>query len=395
MKGFTMKWTGSTVAVCVVCAWLAAPASKAAAAEPAKDAPIKIGAIFAVTGPASNLGAPEKRTAEMFVEKTNAAGGLLGRKVQLIVKDSEGSPEKAISFARQLIEEEKVLAIVGPSTSGESLKIKDICQEAKTILVSCAAAEKIVDPIAPYVFKSPQKDSDAVRWIYQALKDRGIKRIGVVASNDGFGSTGKEQLARYAPEFGIEIAAAEVYDKAATDLTGVLNKIQGQNVQAIVNWSIVPAQALVAKNMKQLGFDVPLFQSHGFGNIKYVQAGGEASNGILFPAGRLLVADQLPDAHPQKKLLVQYKKDYEARYQEEASTFGGHAYDAVLVLFEAIRKAGTTDGEKVRDALENLKNVPGTAGIFNFSKLDHNGLDMTAFEMQTVKDGKFTLYKKN
>jgi branched-chain amino acid transport system substrate-binding protein len=357
--------------------------------------PIKIGAILSVTGPASFLGAPEKKTLEMLVEKANASGGLLGRKIQLIIKDSESSPAKATSFAKQLIEEEGVLAIIGPSTSGESLAIKNLCEEGKTILISCAAAEKIVDPVAPHVFNVPQKDSLAARWIYNTMKDLGITRIGVLASNDGFGLAGKEQLQKYAPENQIEIAAAEVYDKAATDLTGVLTKLKAQKVEAIVNWSVSPAQALVAKNMKQLDFNVPLFQSHGFGNIKYVQAGGEASNGTIFPAGRLLVADQLPDGHPQKKLLLEYKKDYETRYGEDVSTFGGHAYDGFLVLSAAVKKAGSTDREKVRDAVEQLRDLPGTAGIFNYSKQDHNGLDMSSFEMLTVKDGKFTFYKKN
>jgi len=313
----------------------------------------------------------------------------------LIVKDSEGSPEKTTSFARQLIDEDGVLAILGPSTSGESLAIKGICQEAKTILLSCAAAEKIVDPVAPYVFKSAPSDGYAAQWIFRTMKELGIKRIGVLVSNDGFGLAGRDQLAKFGPQNSIEIAASEVYDKATTDLTGALNKIKGQNVQAVVNWSIVPAQALVAKNMKQLDFDVPLFQSHGFGNIKYVQAGGAAANGTIFPAGRLLVAELLPDSNPQKKLLVEYKKEYEERFHEDASTFGGHAYDALLILVEGIKKAGSTDPAKVRDAIENLQGVAGIGGIFNFSKTDHNGLDMNCFEMQTVKDGKFAFYKRN
>jgi len=363
-------------------------------AEPASG-PIKVGCIFSVTGPASNLGAPEKKTAEMLVEKINAAGGVLGRKIQLIVKDSEGSPEKTTSFAKQLIDEDGVLAILGPSTSGESLAIKGICQEAKTIHLSCAAAEKIVDPVAPYVFKSAPSDGYAAQWIFRTMKEMGIKRIGVLVSNDGFGLAGRDQLAKFGPQNSIEIAASEVYDKATTDLTGALNKIKGQNVQAVVNWSIVPAQALVAKNMKQLDFDVPLFQSHGFGNIKYVQAGGAAANGTIFPAGRLLVAELLPDSNPQKKLLVEYKKEYEERFHEDASTFGGHAYDALLILVEGIKKAGSTDPAKVRDAIENLQGVAGIGGIFNFSKTDHNGLDMNCFEMQTVKDGKFAFYKRN
>jgi branched-chain amino acid transport system substrate-binding protein len=352
---------------------------------------IKIGAILAVTGPASNLGAPEAKTLQMLVEQTNAAGGLLGRQVELVLKDSGASPEKALSFARQLIEEEEVLAILGPSTSGESLKIKDVCQEGQTILLSCAAAEAIVNPVAKWVFKTPQNDAFATLWIYGYLKERGLTRIGVVASNTGFGNGGMAQLQKYAPENGIQILIAEAYDKDATDLTSVLTKLKAREVQAVVNWSIEPAQSLVAKNMRQLGMTAPLLQSHGFGNIRYVEAAGQAAEGIVFPCGRLLVADALPAGHPQKALLEDYKKKYEDRFGEEVSTFGGHAYDAYTILAEAVRRAGSVEPAKVRDAIEGLKGFAGTAGIFNFSPTDHNGLDMSSFEMLTVKGGKFVL----
>jgi branched-chain amino acid transport system substrate-binding protein len=356
-------------------------------------ATIKVGAIFAVTGPASFLGAPEEKTAKMLVDKINQSGGVNGQKIELIVKDSKASPENAVSLAKQLIEEEKVVAIIGPSTSGETMAIKKICQDGKTILLSCAAAEAIVNPVVSYVFKTPQKDSDAARWIFKTMKEKGINKVGVITSNDGFGMAGKDQVAKIAPEYGIAIAISETYDKQETDLTGVLTKLKGQTVQAVINWSIVPAQALAAKNMRQIGLDVPLYQSHGFGNIKYVQAGGEAANGTMFPCGRLLVAEVLAPEHPQKKLLVEYKSDYETRYKEDVSTFGGHAYDAILILTEAIKKAGSSETDKVRDAIENLKGVVGTAGVFNFSPTDHNGLALDAFEMLTVKDGKFTVYK--
>ena len=356
--------------------------------------PIKIGAIFAVTGPASFLGAPEARTAKMLVDRINADGGVLGRKLELIVKDSGASPEKAVSFCKQLIEEDQVLAIIGPSTSGETLQIKPICEEEKMILVSCAAAEVIVNPVAKYVFKTPQKDSQAVAWIYKTMKEMGISRIAVLSGNTGFGQAGKGQLESMAGDLGITIAANEVYDKSATDLMDILTKVKGADVQAIVNWSIVPAQAIVAKNMRQIGLTMPLFQSHGFGNIKYVEQAGQAAEGIIFPAGRLLIADLLPDDHPQKKLLASYKKDYESAYEgETVSTFGGHAYDALVIVVQAIKNAQSTDREQVRDAIENLKGFVGTAGIFNFSAQDHNGLSLDAFEMLTVKDGKFTLLK--
>jgi len=263
------------------------------------------------------------------------------------------------------------------------------------LLVSCAAAETIVNPVAKYVFKVPQKDSQAVTWIYRTMKEKGISNIAIVSSTDGFGAAGKKQLEALAPAEGITILANEVYDKQATALPAVLTKIKGNSsVQAVVNWSIVPAQSIVAKNMKQLGLNVPLFQSHGFGNLKYVQQAGVAAEGILFPASRLLIVDDLPASHPQKQVLATYKKDYESRYKEDVSTFGGHAYDALMVVVEALKKAGEPDREKVRDALETLTGFVGTAGVFNFSATDHTGLDLTAFEMLTVKDGKFVMYKK-
>ncbi|MBN1496800.1 MAG: ABC transporter substrate-binding protein [Spirochaetes bacterium] len=352
---------------------------------------IKIGAIFSVTGPASFLGAPEEKTARMMVDEINARGGIDGKTLELIVKDSAGSPEKAISFAKQLIEEEKVYAIIGPSTSGETMKIKGICEEGKTILISCAAAEVITNPVTKYTFKVAQNDSFGAQKICEVMKKKGIRSIGIVTSNDGYGIAGKEQMEKAAAKNGIAVLISEVYDKKATDLTGVLTKLKAKNVQAVVNWSIVPAQSIVPKNMKQLNMDAQLFQSSGFGNIKYAKEAGEAGEGIIFPCGRLLIAEALPDNHPQKALLMKYKKDYESKYGEDASTFGGHAYDALIILEEAIKKAGA-DREKARDAIENIKDLPGVGGVYNFSPADHLGLDINAFDMLTVRDGKFVRY---
>jgi branched-chain amino acid transport system substrate-binding protein len=355
--------------------------------------PLKIGAILAITGPASFLGAPEARTLEMLVAETNQKGGVMGRQVQLIIKDSGASPEKAISFAKQLIEEEKVFAIIGPSTSGETMKIKSIAEEGKTILMSCAASEEIVVPVAKYVFKTPQKDRDVVIRIFQQMNKMKITKIGVLSSNTGFGKGGKGMIETLAPQHGITIVANEVYDKAASDLTAEVTKLKAANVEAIVNWSIEPAQAIAIKNARQIGIKAPIFLSHGFGNIKYVEIAGAAAEGVLFPAGRLLVADQLPKNNPQRDLLLKYKKDYMSFCSgEECSTFGGHAYDAYIILMKGIETAKSTDKEAVRTAIENLKGFVGTAGIFNFSPPDHNGLGLDSVEMLTVKNGKFAIY---
>jgi branched-chain amino acid transport system substrate-binding protein len=350
---------------------------------------IKVGAIMAATGPASFLGGPEARTLEMLTQEINAMGGIDGNKIELIVKDSGANPTKAISFARQLIEEEKVFAIIGPSTSGETFKIKKICEKAKTILLSCGAAELIVNPVAKYVFKTPQKDSFAAKTIFMEMNRQKISKIAVVTGNTGFGKAGNAQLKKIAPEFNIEILASEVYDKKSTDLSAMVAKLKSKKgIQAVINWSIVPAQAIVAKNMRQANWNVPLFQSHGFGNIKYVKAAGAAAEGIIFPAGKLLVAELLTENDPQKAVLVKYIGDYEKKYNEKASTFGGHAYDAFKILVKAIKLAGP-DRENARYAIENMKNFVGTGGIFNFSPQDHNGLGMDSFILMTVKNGKF------
>lgn len=381
-----MKTWRFIAAVLLMVALAAAPA---VAAEK-----IKVGAILAVTGPASFLGAPEAKTLEMLTEEINKKGGIKGKKIDLIIKDSGASPEKAFSFAKQLIEEDKVLAIIGPSTSGETMKIKSVAEEGKTILLSCAAAEVIVNPVAKYVFKTPQKDSHAVIKIFEQMKQMKISKIGVLSSNTGFGKAGKEQIEKIAPEHGIQILVNEVYDKAATDLTAEVTKLKAGGVEALINWSIEPAQSIVIKNARQIGLNVPIFQSHGFGNIKYVEAAGPAAEGVIFPAGRLLVVDVLPKNHPQKAVLVKYRDDYEKKFKEDASTFGGHAYDALMILVKAIEKAGSADKEAVRTAIENMKGFVGTGGIFNFSAEDHNGLDINSFEMLTVKNGKFAVLGK-
>lgn len=354
---------------------------------------IKIGAVLAETGP-SFLGVPEANTLKMLAEELNVKGGINGNKVEMIIKDTGGKPESAVSFTKQLIEEEKVFAIIGPSTSGETMAIKNIAEQTETLLLSCAAAEVIVNPVAKWVFKTPQMDSDAVKKIYMEMKNKGISKIAVVVSNSGFGKAGKEQLLKIAPEFGIQVLIDETYDKAATDLSAVVAKLMAnKEIQAVVNWSIEPAQSIVNKNIRQAGWQVPIFQSHGFGNIKFVQAAGAGAEGVIFPAGRLLVAETLAADHPQKEVLVNYKKAYEAKYKEDVSTFGGHAYDAFHILCRAIGEAGT-DKAKVRNAIENMKGFVGTGGVFNFSAQDHNGLGLDAFEMMTVKDGKFALYQK-
>lgn len=367
------------------CTLLLVPGAMRAQTSPPE---IAIGAILSETGPSAFLGGPAIRSLKMLVEEINAGGGINGQRIRLVSKDTGGNTEKAVSFAKQLINEEKVLAIIGPSTSGESLAIKRFCEAKKTILLSCSAAELIVTPVTPHVFKVAPSDSFAVKKIFAHMQNKGIKQIAVLSANDGFGKAGKEQLLRYAPEFGIGIVSDEVYDKSATDLTATVAQLKARgDVQAVVNWSIVPAQSILVKNIRQASWNIPIYQSHGFANIKYAQAAGTAAEGIIFPASRILIADFLPDGE-EKNFLLKYRNSYESRFKENISTFGGHTYDAMTILAKAIEKGGA-DPKKVRDAVEETRGLIGTAGTFNFSKEDHGGLSIEAFAMITVKDGRF------
>ena len=379
--------TCGLVALCVAtfCSGLAAQEAE----------PIKIGALFAVTGPASFLGRPEANTAEMLAEQINEAGGINGRKVEILVRDTGGDPQKTVALATELISKDNVVAIVGPSRSGSSLAVIKTVTEHEVPLVSCAAAETIVTPVEQrkWVFKTPQKDSQVIRHIYMKMKEMGLNKAGIITGTTGFGAAGREQLLKLAEEMGIEIVADETYPPTATDMTAQLTKIKASGAEAVINWSIVEAQVIVPKNMKQLKMDVPFFQSHGFGNVKFAENCGPACEGLMFPAGRILAVEDLPDDHPQKAPCLKYKQDYESRFKEPVSTFGGHAYDAIMIVVKAIEKVGP-DRAKVRDAIEATKGFAGTGGVFNISPEDHNGLGMDALEWLTVKDGKFTLLSK-
>jgi len=367
----------------VVCLAISGQAFAADAPEP-----IKIGAVFAVTGKASWLGEPERNTVKMIEAQVNASGGINGRPIEVIVEDDAGLEPNTVNAVKKLVTKDKVIAIVGPTTTGTTLAVKPIAEEYEVPLLSCAAAEAIVNPVAKWVFKTPQKDSDCATRIFEHMKASGITKVAIITSTDGFGATGRAQLLALAPVTGVEIVADETYAPSDTDMTAQLTKIKGTAAQAIVNWSVGPVQVVVAKNVRQLGLTIPLYQSHGFGNPKNIEACGEAGEGIIFPAGRLLVVESLSDDNPQKAVLAKYKSDYEGKYKDQVSTFGGHAFDSLWLVIDALKAVGP-DKAKLRDYIENRKGFVGTGGIFNFSAEDHCGLDKNAFEMMTVKEGKF------
>jgi branched-chain amino acid transport system substrate-binding protein len=265
----------------------------------------KIGAVFAVTGPASFLGDPEKKTVEMIVEQVNKNGGINGVPVEIIIKDSQADATKANLAVKKLITRDKVLAVIGPSTSGNSMAVIPLAEKYKTPLVSCAASYKIVNNKQgkPYkwVFKTPQSDSMAAEAIYSHLQSKGKNRIAIMSVTSGFGASGRAELLRLADQYGMTIVADEKYGPKDTDMSVQLTKIKAHGPDAIVNWSIGPTQVTMVKNWKALGMDtIKLYQSHGFGSLKNIQLAAGDAEGIYLPLGSVNIPNLLASNHQQK-----------------------------------------------------------------------------------------------
>jgi branched-chain amino acid transport system substrate-binding protein len=374
-----------SVLIAILSLWLAA----AHAQEP-----IRIGSFLATTGGAAFLGDPEQKTLEMYVEKLNAAGGVLGRKLVLIAYDSAGDAEKARTFAKRLIEQDKVDVIVGGSTTGETMAVVPLVEQAGIPFISLAGAVVIIEPVKKWVFKTPHTDRMACEKIFVDMKARGATRVGLISGAGGFDKSMRAECVKVAKNHGVEIVADETYGAADTDMTAQLTKIrQNAQVQAVLNAGFGQGPAIVTKNYRQIGMTLPLYQSHGVASKEYIKLAGEAAEGVRLPAAALLVADKLADSDPQKLVVAHYTREYQARFKSDVSTFGGHAYDGLMLAVEAIRKAGSTDKAKVRDALESLKGYVGTGGIVNLSATDHMGLDLSAFRMLEVRKGDWTLVK--
>ncbi|MCI4429329.1 MAG: ABC transporter substrate-binding protein [Burkholderiales bacterium] len=355
--------------------------------------PIRIGSFLSVTGPAAFLGDPEQKTLEMVIERINAEGGLLGRKLQLVAYDDAGDAEKARTFAKRLLEQDKVDVIVGGSTTGTTMAAVALVEAAGTPFISLAGAVVIIEPVKKWVFKTPHTDRMACEKIFVDLQARKLGKVALISGSGGFDKSMRGECLKVAPKYGIEITADETYGAADTDMTAQLTKIRASGAQAVLNAGFGQGPAIVTRNYQQVGLTLPLYQSHGVASKEYVKLSGPAAEGVRLPAAALLVPDLLPGNDPQKPVVTAYKRDYEARFKTDVSTFGGHAYDGLMLVVNAIKRTGSTDKAKLRDAIEATRGYVGTGGVVNMSASDHLGLDLSAFVMLEVKDGNWAMVK--
>lgn len=364
--------------------------------------PIKLGFIPDITGPASSLGIPERDTALMLQAEIDAKGGIKGRPVKLVIFDGESTETKTLLAAKKAIEEDRVAALICCSQSGTSLAIKNTVQTAKVPMISMAASVRIVEPVKDsfWVFKTPQSDFLIAEVLGDYLVSKKITKVAWMNVDNAFGDSGRIEFDKIAKKLGIAIVANERFGDKDVDMTTQLTKVKGGDAQALVVWAIPPAASVVTKNAKELGLAIPLFQSHGVGNKRFIELAGPAANGVRFPAGKLLTAESLPDSDGQKRTLVAYAKAFEAKYGPR-NTFGGHGWDAVWLAYRAAEAAAARTNPDdlvnfraaIRDELEKIKEFVGISGIFNMSATDHNGLDKQAVTVYEIVNEQWQLAK--
>ena len=358
------------------------------------DETIKIGSVLSVTGPAAFLGDPELKTLQLYVEELNKKGGVLGRQLELIHYDDGTDANKANSFTKRLIEDDKVDILIGGTTTGATMSMVPLVTKAEIPFISLAGAVVVIEPVKKWVFKTPQTDRIAAEKVFEDMKKRGITKVALLSETSGFGQSGKKETEAVAAQYGVTLVANETYGPKDTDSSPQLTKIKNTaGVEAVFVFGLGQGPAIVTKNYRQLGITLPLYQSHGVASDEFLKLAGPAADGVRLPSPAQLIPEQLPANDPQKSMVTSYDNAYKTKYKSEASTFGGYAYDALLLSVDAMKRAGSTDKSKVRDAIESTKGFVATSGTFNMTANDHMGLNLTSFRMLEVKNGKWTLSK--
>ena len=354
--------------------------------------PIKIGSVLSVTGPAAFLGDPELKTLQLYVDDINKKGGVIGRPLQLVHYDDGSDANKANGFAKRLLEDDKVDILVGGTTTGSTMSMVPLAEKSGTPFISLAGAVVIIEPVKKQVFKTPHTDRMAAEKVFEDMKKRGITKVALLSETSGFGASGKKETEAVAAKYGITLVANETYGPKDTDMSPQLTKIKGTpGVQAVFVFGLGQGPAIVTKNYKQLGITLPLYQSHGVASDEFLKLAGPAAEGVRLPSPAQLIPEKLPANDPQKPVVTAYEKAYKAAYKQDVSTFGGYAYDGLMLAVDAIKRANSTDKAKVRDALEATKGFVGTSGTFNMSATDHMGLNLSSFRMLEIKGGDWVI----
>jgi branched-chain amino acid transport system substrate-binding protein len=361
-------------------------------------ADITVGVTLSATGPAASLGIPEKNTFALMPTT------IAGQKVSYVVLDDASDTTTAVKNTRKLIAENKVDVIIGSTTTPNSLAMVDVAAEAETPMIAMAAGARIVEPMdakRAWVFKTPQNDAQMATAIVEHMTSNNVKTVAFIGFSDAYGEGWWNEFSKIAEVRKIKVVANERFNRTDTSVTGQVLKVLAARPDAVLIGGAGTPAALPQKSLKEKGYKGTIYQTHGVANADFLRVCGKDCEGTLLPAGPVLVATQLPENNPIKKVALDYVGKYEAAHGKgSVSTFGAHAWDAGLLLADALPRAlkqarpGTPEFRKaLRTALESTRELTATHGVFNLSPQDHLGFDQRARVMVRVENGAWKLVK--
>lgn len=358
----------------------------------ATEEPLKIGAIVSLTGTYAGLGQPEKNVIEMEVKRINDAGGVNGRKVEVIIEDDATDEAKAVAAATKLIEQDGVVALIGATGTGQTMAVRGDVQRAGIPQVSMAGGTVITNPVDPLVFATPWSNMIVVPFTFDYIKSQGISKVGLIYDSGGFGKDGQAVISQMAPAAGVKVVSEQSFNPGDTDMSAQLTKIKNSDAEAIVFWTAGAEAAIIAKNAKDLGIDLPLFGSHGIARREFIEGAGDAAEGVRFAAGKVLIPEAYGEGTEAYTVATEFIDRYTEAYGEAPSTFAGHAYDALYLIVEAARRIeGEITPEALRDEIEKTSGWVGIGGTFTFSPQDHNGMTVDDLTMYEISGGDWKL----
>jgi len=375
------------VAVIFTAAWLGGCSSSP------KSGKFKVGVILSLSGPAAPLGQSEQRSINLLKNQLIKQGGINGTPVDFIIIDDESDPAKANVAANRLINQEKVCAIIGCSSTGSTLAIMPTAEKAMIPVVAMAAGTQVTQPVKKWVFSVAPGDPLVITRALMYFKDEiKVKRIAILHDSNAYGTGGADQVKAQAPKYGISIVANESYGSADTDMTAQLTKIAQTDAQAILVWGTNPGPASIAKNMQQLNIKLPFVGSSGIANKTFINLAGTAANGVVFPASKLILPQTIPAGSKWAQTVQSFSAAYKQAYNMDIDTFAAHGWDSSNMVVNAIKTAGE-DPAKIRTAIEGLKSYPGADGVFTYSPTNHAGLTVDALVMVLIQNGQWVQVK--
>lgn len=367
-----------------------------AGAAAATTGPYKIGVLLGLTGSYAAVAEPQQKALKLYEKQLNAAGGVNGHKVQFVYLDTGSDESQAVNQMRKLATEDQVIGVVGPSSSGEGAALKPIAASLKLPMIAIASGNTIVNPVEPYAFKEFPASVDALQAQLAYAKKQGMSKVAILSSNNAYGQEPAAAAKDLAAKYGLQLVANETFAADATDMTPQLTTIGRAQPDATLVWGVMPAPAIIARNAKDIGFKPVLFMGTGAASAAYLKTPGPVE-GTLVEGAKVLAPDAVADSDPQAKVIKDFAKAWRAEYASEPSQFAGGAWDAMLLMVQAL-KTGTISAadlpgqrDQVRAALEDLQNVPGTIAVYSFSKDVHGPKGITGLATLKISGGKFTL----